>query len=80
MRRTLVITATVALATLAGCGTDGTTPQPQSDGTVNSSVKIADNGSYGTYLDKHTFDGRTVTCLIVRTKQTTSITCDWTAK
>jgi major membrane immunogen (membrane-anchored lipoprotein) len=51
------------------------------DDPNNTSTKIADNGKYGTYLDVHQVDGRTITCIVVvGGGSSQAVSCDWTAK
>lgn len=72
----IVTYAAAGLATFFVVSACSSTPV-QADDPNNTSVKVADNGSYGTYYDTHTVDGRTIACIVVRTNQAMSLSCNW---
>lgn len=85
-RKVLMWVATIVLVIIGIAATIGSIVNAQTSNptttappdTHNTSVKIADNGYYGTFLDSHTLDtGQIIQCLITRNNTSMSLSCDW---
>lgn len=84
IREFVILGSIIGLTSLAACGslpsaTKTAEPAVQANST-NTSSKIADNGAYGTFLDTHVVDGKTVKCLVFVNSQGIGGSCDWSAK
>lgn len=78
----LAVAFAVVLAVVLA-NTVASTPQPPKPvirGHHNSEY-LGTNGKYDTYLDTHTVDGRTVTCIVIQAGgPTMAASCDWNTR